>query len=158
MNNKRKIFWIIFLVIGIVILAYAVDTVFKNSTRLILEENFLGSIKQYENGDIEEINFSTLSPFTWNKLYIFGPYTSCRTVSKYLKKPLFWFNCQFLGANPSEHKSLLVFVNHGYIRQYLVIDMDISDSMYPLRKGGYSFDEARFKLNEIGQLVWMNDN
>ena len=155
MDKKRKIKIHPLLIVGLVILVSGLTVNYRNQTRSILQENLDKSLQQYNEGTISEIDFATLTSFPWNRLYIFGPYTSCDTIVKALKNPTFWPTC-FLetGSFVDEGESFFVFTNHRLVKQYLLSNQGL---LFYKRLEGFTIQDARFKLNENELLVGIND-
>ena len=157
MNEKRKIKTTVLLIVGFIILVSGLNAIYQNQTRPILQENLDRSLQQYRDGTISEIDFATLTPFPWDRLYFFGPYQPCSRIVKTIENPFFWPTCK-LRANITydDSKALYIFTYHGVISQYLV-----TYHPYPLNMDtgieDFTVEEARFTLSEYGNFVRPGD-
>jgi hypothetical protein len=144
LNKKSVVLWKLS-----VILVLVLSIMYRNYTRQKFQDNLNTSIQQYNDGVLDEIDFSAITPFSWNRLYIYPPYTGCYKPFNPLKAPLMYLNCEMtLTLQLYEYESLLVFTNHGFISQYLVVDTILEDYHNTLKEEGYSIDEAVFVLND----------
>jgi hypothetical protein len=120
-----------------------------------LSGEMLNKISQYESGSIKEIDFSTMTHFSWDTLYIMGPYSSCNHIVKTLESPMFWFECKLAGVEHQEYKNLFVFTKNEHIVQYFshTVSVTNSDFSSALNKDRFSYKEAVFILDE-GRMIW----
>ncbi len=158
MFKKRKT--ILFVLLSILFVIIFLFLKHNNNERIGQELNteLFEKIGQYENSSIKEIDFSTITHFSWDTLYIFGPYSSCNQIIKTLESTVFWFECKFTGIESLEYETLFIFTKNKKIVQYSLHKVSVTNSDFTstLNKNGYSFKEAVFILDE-GRMVWIGD-
>jgi hypothetical protein len=81
------IFLVILFMMAIIFLGFVVighKCTDYDDSRSLLVNNLENAISQYQAGEISVIDFSSLTDFTWDRLFIFGPYTSSKTINNNL--------------------------------------------------------------------------
>jgi hypothetical protein len=115
-----------------------------------LRTNLEALIESYKAGTVDVIDISAITPFAWEKLYLFGPYTSEEIISEVT-------DIKRLGNLPTWIESddgivLFVFVNEGKIVRYMNVYRN-TDFASADRRSGYSPSEAVFILDERGRAI-----
>lgn len=149
--------FLILLFINIAIGLIAVKYIIGNNARNRLHASLSTAIRKYNNGTISFINFSEITEFSWDRLYVFGPYTSCRVIQNTLGG-VFWPECRYTNIEIYENINLLIFTKNGRIVQYLIYEKNIGDFAEPIKKEGYSLQESRFIIDELGRIAWAGQN
>lgn len=95
------------------------------------------------------LNFATLAPFHWTRLYIFVPYTTKATAEQTLgfDWPYAW------GAiEGRDDRALLVFVDSARVMAAFEQTIDQGNFTSAARSAGYPPDSATFRFQHQGQL------
>ena len=164
MKNKWKraiIFILVAIVCMIIVGVIGVNLLsdkcysYLDNTKNPLANNFETAVSQYQARHLSVIDFSTLTDFTWDKVYIFGPYSS----SKYINNKLgrYWICSDFADTQYSGHISLIVFVENGHVVNYLHFPGLTKDSTTTFKDSEYSVDEAKFiiVIDKDGNFMWI---
>jgi hypothetical protein len=172
MNKSMKKILPISLMIGLCILApfmllnFGEVTVEDSPPPGQLEIDLDEMIDQYKKGEVSEINISLLTTFTWDRLYIFGPYTNLSKLDSLFGNSWFgysWRDSCRTSVDLSDGVALLVFALENKV--VTCIDYprytngtdghDFAD----LQKyeSGFLPEEARFVLDERGRAIWVGD-
>lgn len=111
-------------------------------------------ISRYENGKVSEIDLATITEFSWDRLYVFGPYTQPEEIKSIIGKS--WYvNC-FTQIDSLENSALLVFTSNAEVVYCLDYPMGENDFVYLYKyTSGFSIEEAHFVLNESRDLIWL---
>ena len=121
-----------------------------------LETELAELISQYEDGSISVIDLTSITRFSWDKVYIFGPYTQPSEIETAVGKS--WQkNCNTEIAS-LENSTLLLFTNNEKVVHCTDYPMDKNDfvSLYRHTEG-FSFNEAQFTLSDTGNLIWIGN-
>ncbi len=104
----------------------------------------------YRNGEVENIDLASITPFTWERVYIFGPYTPTEQIVATV-------GTRWLGireTNISSHDGIVLFVFVNKSRVVQQIDYPRSpDFVDAVRESGYSILEAVFVMDEKGKVI-----
>jgi len=155
MNKKLKIFGILLLICilaGLLYYHYKENENDRNSLKVSLA----AAISQTYSGDLSIVDFSVLTNFSWDRLYVFGPYTTSKMIDKSLGR--FWFGSRFTTIESNDRISLLVFTKNGHVVQYLEFPRWQGDFSTVINKSGYSVEESRFTVDEGWQMIIVDDN
>ena len=107
-------------------------------------------VESYKKGDVEAISISAITPFEWEKLYLFGPYTT--------KEHIIEVTGLMDSANVEtkiefdDDIVLFMFVNENKIVQYMDFHRD-PDFDYSIQESPYNPNDAIFLLNAEGQAI-----
>lgn len=102
-----------------------------------------------ENKELETVRLGELSPFRWERLYVFAPGTAPQTIVDSLGRP--WPLAERTGIAVLDTANLLVFTAGGEV---------IAATMHPKRYGdfapaltgrGYAPDEAVFRVERTAE-------
>jgi len=112
----------------------------------------LDAISRHKNGEIPNVDLSTITTFPWDRLYVFGPYTQPSEIAAVVGRS--WHKSCFTTIDTSEGLALLVFTNNGQVVDCIEFPSNIAD-FAPLREYemGFSIEEARFIVDETGQII-----
>lgn len=114
--------------------------------------------EQMRSGPGTVIDFAELSPLPWNRLYIFGPYTSHEHIHRCLG--FRWPGMRWTSIGDSDRVNLVVFVRNEEVIHWFE---------YPRKRGelgglanaiGYARGDALFRvqlLSEDGRLELVHD-
>ena len=168
MIHWKKLFYLIVafaIMAGIVNLALSlfgpkiyVEPESARTNRQNLRTLLSNEISRYKNGDTSVIDFSTIkTPFLWDRLYVFEPYTYLSEIENVLGKSLNNESC-FTGIMGSDGVALLVFTNNGQVMQCLDYERNKNDFADLAKyETGLSIEQARFILDQRGTVVWVGD-
>jgi hypothetical protein len=146
--SKKKFFIYSFIFIVVISSIWIYTNVNSIKTeRINLENNLARMGILYQEGKIDAIDFSLVATFSWDRLYIFNPYTSCERINEALGT--YWLSCKLSAIEYSDSIILLVFTNRGKVVQYLdfygIRGCSLSKSA---NEKGYLQNEAVFAATE----------
>jgi len=115
------------------------------------------AVSRYKNGEISVVDLSALTTFSWDRLYVFGPYTELSKIDDVLGKS--WRRSCFTTIDSYEGFALLAFTNNeGQVVNCIEYPRDTADfASLENHESGFSIQEARFILDERGNMIWVND-
>ena len=116
----------------------------------------LDAISRHKNGEIPNVDLSTITTFTWDRLYVFESYTQPSEIAAVGGRS--WRESCFTTIGTSEGLALLVFTNNGQVVDCIEFPSNIAD-FAPLweYEMGFSREEARFIVDERGQIIWVGN-
>jgi hypothetical protein len=120
--------------------------------RKITDYHIRVEIAKYRTQEVPVIDLTECTDFKWDRLFIFGPYTTARTINKNINT--FWLGAYFSRIDSDESITLLIFMNKGRVVQYVEFSRDKVDFSTVANEAGYSSYEAKFTLDERGRVVW----
>lgn len=127
-----------------------------NPTPDPLEAKLSDMIPRYENGEIPVIDLSAITLFSWDRLYVFGPYTPLSSLESTVGRS--WRNICFTQINVLEGYALLVFTKNKKVVHCLEYSTEKYDfSSLANYSSGFSIQEALFVLDESGSVIWTGD-
>lgn len=105
-------------------------------------------VESYKKGDVDVIRISTITPFEWETLYLFGPYTTKERIVEITGL----MDAANIKTAIERHDTivLFVFVNENKIVQFMDFHRD-PDFAYSIQEFPYNPSSAIFILNEKGQ-------
>jgi hypothetical protein len=114
-------------------------------------------VNSYKNGEIDAIDISDLTTFSWDWLYLFGEYSQPSEIDSIVGRS--WRKNCYTDISVSDGYSLLVFVENGVVVHCLDYPKSegnflISDQIH---KNGISSQEASFVVDKYGMLIWTGD-
>ena len=151
MKNKFVIaITVILVALSAMLVVSFVNYLTKENQREQLAAQLDSLVESYKKGDVEAISISAITSFEWEKLYLFGPYTTKEHIievtglvdSANLKTKI-----EF-----DDTIVLFVFVNENKIVQFMDFHRD-PDFGYSIVDSPYNPDDAFFVLNENGQAL-----
>ena len=108
------------------------------------------AISYHEKNKTPYIDFSEITDFPWDSLYIFVPYTSHEKISKTLG--FFWLGSRFTSIETNDGIVLLVFVKGKHVVHYLEYGRKY-DFAYVYKENGYAVNDSRFVLGEKSRMI-----
>jgi hypothetical protein len=114
-----------------------------------LSTDISNAVLQNKAGERAVIDMSKITTFSWDKLYIFPPYTPYEKINSILGTE--WFGSRRIEGD--ENIVLFVFTKEGKVVQYLEY-LRISSDFSNTGKMEYSFDDALFTINQQGKAVF----
>ena len=116
----------------------------------------LDAIARHKNGEIPNVDLSTITTFPWDRLYVFESYTQPSEIAPVVGRS--WRKSCYTTIHTSEGLALLVFTNNGQAVDCIEIPRKIADFV-PLweYEMGFSREEARFIVDERGQIIWVGN-
>lgn len=130
--------------------------------RQILASDIRISVEQLKNKDIQVLDFRSIARFSWEKLYIFIPYTSEKSIKSILSINHSWG----LGTTVDTNNGVvfIVFVRKGEIVQsldYFKSDGDFSSlvnaDQLPIAYAEFIYEHAQFTQNKEGDFIWIGE-
>jgi hypothetical protein len=121
-----------------------------------LKAELSNMIRMYKNGEIEVIDLSAATTFSWQRLYIIGPYTSPSEIDAVVGRS--WRKKCYTNIGTSDGINLLVFTNDKAVVHCLDYPMNegIFNYMEPAFQEGISPQEALFTMKN-DSLIWVGD-
>jgi|SRR5688572_13227857 len=117
-----------------------------------LDNNLSKMISFHKSDEMAFIDLSIIATFSWDKLYIFGPYTSSEMINESLG--IKWLGIYSTSIEYNDGIALLVFTNKGKVVQYLEYprgpECDFSAASNP---EGYNRDDSRFFVDEKERCI-----
>jgi hypothetical protein len=122
-----------------------------------LEAELSDTFLRYENGDIPVVDLSATTSFSWDRFYVFGPYTPLSSLESTVGRS--WRKVCFTQIDVLEGYALLVFTKNNKVVHCLEYPTGTYDfSPLAAYSSGFSVQEALFKLDEkSGTVVWTED-
>jgi hypothetical protein len=114
-----------------------------------MQHEITNAFSRYENGEIPFVDFSTITSFEWDQLYIIGPFSSYRKLTYQFGAS--WMKCH---TNTYWHDGwvFLVFASENKIVRCFDYAVDPYDFTSVAGESGISVQDARFILHE--EFVW----
>ena len=117
-----------------------------------LKADLSGMIGRYKMGEVEVVDISAVTTFSWQRLYIFGPYTTLLEINDTVGRS--WRKKCYTDVHVSETVNLLVFTDGKTVVHCL--DFPINEGWFPEFREGLSPQEARFTMKN-SSLIWVGD-
>lgn len=102
----------------------------------------------YKNGKVEAIDIASITPFEWDKLHLFSPYSTAEQIDK---TPGFTDDIKSF-ISTDDGIILFVFVKDKKVLQYMDY-LKNTDFNAVVNDSGYSQGEAVFILDNEGRVV-----
>ena len=162
MHPSQKIGLILLVLIGVVLIAslvklldildmHAVPYV-ANPTPDILEADLTSAFSSFERGESSRIALSAVTMFSWDRLYVFGPYTPLEHLEAVVGKS--WRNICFTRIDVLENDALLVFTHDGNVVHCLEYSIKPYDfSSLGNYESGISSQDAFFFVDDAGNVI-----
>lgn len=103
---------------------------------------------QIQRGPGAVIDFAEVAPFPWDRLYIFGPYSSLEHVENCLDFP--WPEYRRTSIEYSDSINLVVFVRQKKAVHWFEYPRGRGELGYLADCSGYAREEARFRVQREG--------
>jgi hypothetical protein len=100
---------------------------------------------QFGRGTV--VDFAEIAPFAWDRVYVFGPYTSPEHIDTCLGFP--WPTASRSSINSSKGRNLVVFVQGERVVRWFEQPRTI-ELLHLANGTGYSREEARFQVVGAG--------
>jgi len=112
------------------------------------------AISRHKNGETPVIDFSSIkTTFMWDRLYVFEPYTQDSEIDDILGKTWNDHESCYTGVSYYDGIMLLVFTKNGQVVQCLDYGIYFADP----EKYEFAIDQARFILDQRGDLIWVGN-
>jgi len=154
MKKHIQIGLLLLVILSITSMFLYFDSKAMEKDRQSLESSLMQEILQNQMGEIPVVNFSLLTTFSWDRLYVFRPYTQPKRIDSILRS--FWIGSRFTEIESSDRITLLVFTRNGQVVQYLEFPRSSGDFSRVDNGIGYAGIEAKFIVNERGQMIWFS--
>jgi hypothetical protein len=119
-----------------------------------LMDEITNAFARYENGEIPFVDFSSITPFKWDRLYIVGPYSSYKELT--YRFGASWMTC-YTNTTAYDGWVFLVFASKNKIVRCFDYPVDPYDFTSVVNEAGIPAQEAHFILLESG-AVWFADS
>lgn len=107
--------------------------------------------RKWNSDNPAQIRLKDLTDFVWDRVHIFTPYRATETIDKDLGYA--WQPARSIGMYQRDDINLLVFTNIGKVVFYVDLPRYSGDLDGNYKQGGYSPDEAIFKVVQRGKLA-----
>jgi hypothetical protein len=113
----------------------------------------LDAISRHKNGEISNVDLSSVTTFPWDRLYVFESYTQPSEIAEVVGRS--WRKSCYTTIHTSEGLALLVFTNSGQVVDCIEIPRNIAD-FAPLweYEMGFSREEAQFIIDSRERIIW----
>jgi len=121
------------------------------------ESELKNAFLRYNNGEIPVVDISTITAFSWDRLYMFGDYTEPSEIDSVVGRS--WRENCYTSIYTSE-ATLLVFTVNGIVIHCIDYYGDgIGDFLIPQEayQEGISSQEALFVVNEHKRIIWIGN-
>ena len=151
-KTRNFSFIVLSIVVGISSIYLFLDNKIKSVERANLENNLSRMIEMQKHGEIKFIDFSIIATFSWDKLYILGPYVRLEKVP--LKNH--WPNSFPTSIEYSDGFVLLAFSNKKNVVQYLEYKRGTCDFSNASNIQGYDRYNTLFIVDNKNRCVPVN--
>jgi hypothetical protein len=110
-------------------------------------------IGRYNMEEVDVVDISAVTTFSWQRLYIFGPYTTLLEITETVGRS--WRKKCYTDVHVSELVSLLVFTDGKTVVHCLDYPREVG--WFPEFREGLSPQEARFTVKNNSHLIWVGD-
>lgn len=152
MKQNKVIFGIALSTVAIVIMIF-INFYFQDIARKEIRSNLIDSIEQLENRQVEYIDFMQITSFSWDRLYIFTPYTNYKTIDETLG--FYWLPARSSLIQSKDYVYLLVFLKNRHVVQYVEFYSNEGNFDLAYKETGYLPNNSRFELKDDKFLVWL---
>jgi hypothetical protein len=149
MTKKSTLLLLVVLTFLIGLVVYVAINIKEEKSRSMLLTRTQNAISDYRRGAKPNIDFSATAHFSWERMYIFGPYSACSRINDTIG--FNWLGCKNTGIEYYENGSLFIFVEKKRVVQYMVFDGIFTETN---SAEGFSFQEAHFIVDEEGIIRW----
>jgi len=101
-------------------------------------------VKERSNDNVSDIRLKELTDFAWDRVHIFNPYTTNEKIDTDLDNA--WRSAGQTSIDTLDNIILLIFTNKGKVVFYIDLPRYPVDLRGNYKQGGYSPDEAIFKV------------
>jgi len=153
MKNKSLLLTILAIVILVSVFLATLSSKEKSQKSQINQREQLavdldGLIELYKNGKVDAIDMASITPFDWDKLYLFGPYSTAEKIFSTLG-----FSGDIKSYITTDDRIILfVFVKNNKVVQYMDYPRN-TDFNAVVNDSGYTPSEAVFILDNEGRVV-----
>jgi hypothetical protein len=131
----------------------------ERTQRQKFSRNIAAEVERKRGTDnIVEVRLKDLTDFSWDRVHIFTSYIAAETIDENLGYA--WKPARSIGIYQRDDINLLVFVDAGKVVFYVDHPRHLGDFDGNYRKGGYSPDEAIFRVVEGAKqangLAWLH--
>jgi hypothetical protein len=118
-----------------------------------LEFEITNAFSRYENGEIPFVDFSTITLFSWDRLYIIGPYSTFKELT--YRFGISWMACD-TNTTAYDNWVFFVFASENKIVRCFDYPVDPYDFTFISSEEGIPTQEAQFILLESGFVGFVN--
>ncbi|MEO7838258.1 MAG: hypothetical protein ABIU06_02815 [Anaerolineales bacterium] len=169
-KQSQKIILILLIVMSVIILVSigaktildALDSVSSGNFEIRetsdpLKAELFNMISHHKNGELDVIDVSAATKFSWHRLYMFGDYTSPPEIDSVVGRS--WRKNCYTQIGVSDGYTLLVFTDDNTVVHCLDYPKDEGNFLIPEQayQEGLSPQESLFTMNEYGDLIWVGD-
>ena len=114
------------------------------------------AISRHKNSEIPIVDLSKITTFSWDRVYVFGPYTELSKIDSVVGKS--WHNYCFTTIDSYDGFALLIFTNKSQFVNCIELPRDVADfASLETHKAGFSAKEAQFILDAKGNMIWVDN-
>jgi hypothetical protein len=119
--------------------------------------NLSSMIGRYQMGEVEVVDISAVTTFSWQRLYIFSPYTTLLKITETVGRS--WRKKCYTDVEASELVNLLVFTDGKTVVHCLDFPTNVGSFSYPEPAflEGLTPQEARFTVSKNNYLIWVGN-
>lgn len=130
----------------------------KRNTHDPLETELSNLVARNKDGSLDVIDISAATTFSWDRLYMFGPYTSPDDIDAIVGRS--WRKSCYTQIYVSDGFIFLVFTDNKTVVHCLDYPKTNGNFLLPpeANNEGFSLNESRFRVNETGDLIWIGNN
>ncbi|MBL8076587.1 MAG: hypothetical protein JNM55_01380 [Anaerolineales bacterium] len=126
----------------------------EKKTQAALKNDIYQQVLSYRSKESSVIDLSIINSFSWDTLFVYGPYMTADMIQKGLG--LSWMPSLFSKAEAATPSTLLIFTKMGKVVQYVYYPLvmghfgDVGESVQ-----GIDRDNAKFVINEHDYIIWL---
>lgn len=152
MKKNTRILFVAFATLVALGLAAFLNAQSAEKERQNTRADLAQAIQNSKVGESVPVDLSQITDFSWDTVYIFGPYTAPEQIDASLDQR--WAGARLTEIETSDRISLLVFTQKGQVVQYFEFPRSEGDFASAASTTGYPIAEAQFIAAESGQLLW----
>lgn len=112
------------------------------------------AISRYKQGEINAVDLSKVTTFSWDRVYVFGPHTESSKIAAIAGKS--WQDSCFTTIEFSDGMALLLFIHDKQVVD--CIEFPQNEGAFvslASHESGFSVQEAQFIMDENGDMIWL---
>jgi len=109
--------------------------------------------KQIESRN-QSLDFSTIAPFEWDRVFFFEPYTPESTIEQAIGCP--WAEYKKCGIEYNDSCTLILFLSKGRVAAWCMNPRNKGEFATLYNSNGYAKSEAHFMIDFSGSAGWPN--
>jgi hypothetical protein len=110
---------ILIITLAALLSVFFIDRSYSKHNQAVIQKALINEIKEHQHESVITIDFRKLYDFKWDKVYVFTPGTSLKTIEQTLG--FTWFDAKSTGIQERDHMDLIVFVENNQVAQYIML-------------------------------------